>query len=53
MPNLRCERFGPFDLEELGEIVAELRNYSRKTHHEKIIRGISLYLVLDIWNTDR
>lgn len=32
--------------EELGEIVAELRNYSRETHHEKIIRGISICLAL-------
>ena len=34
------------DLEELGEIVAELRNYSRETHRKKIIRGISLCLAL-------
>jgi len=32
--------------EELGEIVAELRNYSRETHHEKIIRGIAMCLAL-------
>ena len=32
--------------EELAEIVAELRNYSRETHHEKIIRGISICLAL-------
>mmetsp|Transcript_4143 Transcript_4143/g.7986 ORF Transcript_4143/g.7986 Transcript_4143/m.7986 type:complete len:1136 (+) Transcript_4143:53-3460(+) len=32
--------------EELGEIVAELRNYSRETHHEKIIRGIAICLAL-------
>ena len=30
--------------EELGEIIAELRNYSRETHHEKIIRGIAMCL---------
>ena len=24
MPNLRCERFGPFDLEELGEEIGAL-----------------------------
>ena len=32
--------------EELTEIVTELRNYSRETHHEKIIRGISMCLAL-------
>ena len=32
--------------EELGEIIAELRNYSRETHHEKIIRGIAMCLAL-------
>lgn len=32
--------------EELGEIVAELRNYSHETHHEKIIRGIAMCLAL-------
>mmetsp|Transcript_9882 Transcript_9882/g.17772 ORF Transcript_9882/g.17772 Transcript_9882/m.17772 type:complete len:973 (-) Transcript_9882:69-2987(-) len=32
--------------EELGEIVAELRNYSRETQHEKIIRGIAICLAL-------
>lgn len=32
--------------EELAEFVAELRNYSRETHHEKIIRGISMCLAL-------
>jgi 26S proteasome regulatory subunit N2 len=32
--------------EELAEIVAELRNYSRETHHEKIIRGIAMCLAL-------
>ncbi|KAL7546303.1 hypothetical protein ACHAWF_009632, partial [Thalassiosira exigua] len=32
--------------EELGEVVAELRNYSRETQHEKIIRGISIGLAL-------
>jgi len=32
--------------EELAELVAELRNYSRETHHEKIIRGIAMCLAL-------
>ena len=32
--------------EELGEIVAELRNYSHETHHKKIIRGIAMCLAL-------
>ena len=32
--------------EELGEVVAELRNYARETQHEKIIRGIALCLAL-------
>ena len=32
--------------DELTEIVTELRNYSRETHHEKIIRGISMCLAL-------
>jgi 26S proteasome regulatory subunit N2 len=32
--------------EDLGEIIAELRNYSRETHHEKIIRGIAMCLAL-------
>lgn len=32
--------------ELLAEIVAELRNYSRETHHEKIIRGIAICLAL-------
>lgn len=32
--------------EELAEVVAELRNYSRETQHEKIIRGIALCLAL-------
>jgi len=32
--------------EELDEVVAELRNYSRETHHEKIIRGIAMCLAL-------
>lgn len=37
---------GGANSEELGEIVAELRNYSRETHHEKIIRGIAMCLAL-------
>jgi 26S proteasome regulatory subunit N2 len=32
--------------ELLAEIVAELRNYSRETQHEKIIRGIAMCLAL-------
>lgn len=32
--------------EELAELVAELRNYSRETQHEKIIRGIAMCLAL-------
>ena len=32
--------------DELDEVVAELRNYSRETHHEKIIRGIAMCLAL-------
>jgi 26S proteasome regulatory subunit N2 len=32
--------------EELAEIIAELRNYSRETQHEKIIRGIAICLAL-------
>eukprot|EP00804_Cyclotella_cryptica_P014449 CCRYP_004793-RA/>CCRYP_004793-RA protein AED:0.00 eAED:0.00 QI:1630/-1/1/1/-1/1/1/124/625 len=32
--------------ELLAEIVAELRNYSRETQHEKIIRGIAICLAL-------
>lgn len=32
--------------EELAEVIAELRNYSRETHHEKIIRGIAMCLAL-------
>jgi 26S proteasome regulatory subunit N2 len=31
---------------ELADIIAELRNYSRETHHEKIIRGIAMCLAL-------
>lgn len=31
---------------EFAEIIAELRNYSRETHHEKIIRGIAMCLAL-------
>ena len=34
------------DYTDLGEVVAKLRNYSRETHHEKIIQGISLCLAL-------
>jgi len=32
--------------EEIMEIVSELKNYARETHHEKIIRGISIGLAL-------
>jgi 26S proteasome regulatory subunit N2 len=32
--------------EELGEIVAELKNYARETTHEKIIRGVAMGLAL-------
>mmetsp|Transcript_21670 Transcript_21670/g.45520 ORF Transcript_21670/g.45520 Transcript_21670/m.45520 type:complete len:1137 (-) Transcript_21670:41-3451(-) len=32
--------------EELDEIIAELRNYSKETQHEKIIRGIAMCLAL-------
>eukprot|EP00534_Pseudo-nitzschia_fraudulenta_P006491 CAMPEP_0201174768 /NCGR_PEP_ID=MMETSP0851-20130426/99600_1 /ASSEMBLY_ACC=CAM_ASM_000631 /TAXON_ID=183588 /ORGANISM="Pseudo-nitzschia fraudulenta, Strain WWA7" /LENGTH=1035 /DNA_ID=CAMNT_0047457787 /DNA_START=32 /DNA_END=3139 /DNA_ORIENTATION=+ len=32
--------------EEITEIVTELKNYARETHHEKIIRGISIGLAL-------
>lgn len=32
--------------EEIMEIVSELKNYARETHHEKIIRGISMGLAL-------
>lgn len=32
--------------EEIMEMVSELKNYARETHHEKIIRGISVGLAL-------
>ena len=32
--------------EEIMEVVSELKNYARETHHEKIIRGISMGLAL-------
>merc|ERR1719215_1212862 len=32
--------------EEIMELVTELKNYARETHHEKIIRGISVGLAL-------
>ena len=32
--------------EEIMEMVSELKNYARETHHEKIIRGISIGLAL-------
>ena len=32
--------------EELAEIIAELRNYSKETQHEKIIRGIAICMAL-------
>jgi 26S proteasome regulatory subunit N2 len=32
--------------EEIMELVSELKNYARDTHHEKIIRGISIGLAL-------
>ena len=34
------------DKEEIMEVVTELKNYARETHHEKIIRGISMGLAL-------
>jgi len=32
--------------EDIMEMVSELKNYARETHHEKIIRGISIGLAL-------
>ena len=36
----------PQSNEEISEIIAELKNYSRETQHEKIIRGLSLGFAL-------
>lgn len=36
----------PQGKEEIMELVSELKNYARDTHHEKIIRGISIGLAL-------
>ncbi|KAL7535862.1 hypothetical protein ACHAXR_006778 [Thalassiosira sp. AJA248-18] len=44
--NANSSSSGSANSEELGEIVAEFRNYSRETHHEKIIRGIAMCLAL-------
>jgi len=34
------------DKEEIMEVVSELKSYARETHHEKIIRGISMGMAL-------
>ena len=34
------------DKEEIAELLTELKNYARETHHEKIIRGIALGIAL-------
>eukprot|EP00560_Eucampia_antarctica_P007127 CAMPEP_0197823392 /NCGR_PEP_ID=MMETSP1437-20131217/721_1 /TAXON_ID=49252 ORGANISM="Eucampia antarctica, Strain CCMP1452" /NCGR_SAMPLE_ID=MMETSP1437 /ASSEMBLY_ACC=CAM_ASM_001096 /LENGTH=1035 /DNA_ID=CAMNT_0043422531 /DNA_START=141 /DNA_END=3248 /DNA_ORIENTATION=+ len=34
------------DKEEIAELLTELKNYARETHHEKLIRGIALGIAL-------
>ena len=36
----------PQNNDEMAEIITELKNYARETHHEKIIRGIVMGLAL-------